>query len=226
MNYFDLPEVSSSDLGALKREYYGLPDNREQLEEIFNFGSLVDAMLTEREKLDYLTLGLRQENGFYIYYTYDTWRRAEVLAEAARKDPVIGRMLDWMVGQYIFRRTLSFDYQGDEYKIRARCKFDLLAKKLLTGLDFKTTACTTQKQFEESIDFFDWDKQASYYMDISKNNYHWIVGISKKNDKIFKYAIERGDAMHKRGADKYSVWAYRWVTLIEPFQTYNLKLVA
>jgi hypothetical protein len=225
MNYFDLPEVSSSDLGALKRTYYGLPDNREGLEEVFNFGSLVDAMITERHRLDIATYGLRGDDGFYIYYTPADWSHAHEMATGLMADPMIARLIPFCKPQYIFRRTLKFMYEGDEYSIRGRCKFDLIAKALSTGLDFKTTSCKTQKEFVASIDHFDYDKQAAFYMDLGRNDYQWIAAKSKVNGKIFKYAIERGDDTYKRGVQKYSLWSYRWVTLVDPFVD-NLKQAA
>lgn len=217
INYFDLPEVSSSDLGALKRTFYGLPDNRAELIEVFNFGNLVDAMLTERNLLYPALMGLRQADGSMIYFEPSVWRLARRLADTLEKDPVISLLLPISIGQYIVRRTLDFMYEGEVYQIKGKCKFDLLARKIKTGLDFKTTSCRTYKEFVESIFFFDYDKQGAWYMDLGRIDYHWIAGISKSTGKVFKYAIERGDKAHKSGVDKYSAWAYRWTMLIDPF---------
>jgi hypothetical protein len=216
-NYFELPEVSSSDLGALKRVFYGLPDNRAELVEAFNFGSLVDAMLTEGYLLYPTVAGLRTIDGQMIHFTLDDWKLAKRLADTLAADPVIRRLLPMAIGQYIFRRTLDFIYEGEVYQIRGKCKFDLYARAIKTGLDFKTTSATTRAQFIESIDFFDYDKAAAWYMDLARIDFFWIAGISKKNGKVFKCAIERGDATHKAGVAKYSVWARRWLLLIDPF---------
>jgi hypothetical protein len=224
INYYDLPEVSSSDLGALERMFYDR--ERGDLEEIFNFGSLVDAMLTERELLRYEACALIQPGKMDILFSPIVWRQAEKLADYLRKDPLVMLMLPHAKGQYIFRRTLCFQYEGDEYKIRARCKFDLLAKPFKVGLDFKTTSAKSLKEFVGAIEHFDWDRQAAWYMDLARINYHWIVGVSKKTGEVFKYVVERGDATHTRGVQKYSVWAYRWLILVEPFEKQLLKLVA
>ena len=224
INYFDLPEVSSSDLGELERMFYNRA--RPDLEEIFNFGSLVDAMLTERHKLDPYALCLTEDGGRIIQYTGEVWRLALKLEVALRADPVVARLLPGMKGQYIFRRTLAFQYEGEEYKIRARCKFDLFTRIHKIGLDFKTTSCKTKKEFIGAIDHFDYDKQAAWYMDLAKIDYHWIVGVSKSTGEIFKYVVQRGDETHARGVAKYSVWAYRWLILIEPFEKQLLKLAA
>lgn len=223
VNYYALPEVSSSDLGELERLFYNRP--RPDLEQIFAFGSLVDAMLTEPALLLSMTYQMRDGNRL-VDFDVATWRLAETLASNLRTDPIIARLLPFSRGQYIFRRTLEFAYEGEAYKIRSRCKFDLLARAFSMGLDFKTTSCTSQKQFEEAIAFFDWDKQGAYYMDIARIDRHWIAGVSKKTGKVFKYVIERGDETHKRGQEKYSIWAYRWITLIEPFEKQLLKIAS
>ena len=174
-------------------------------------------MLTEKYLLYPVVMGLRTLDGQMVYFDPETWRRAHALAEILARDPVVRRLLPMAIGQYIFRRTLDFIYEGEVYQIRGKCKFDLYARGIKTGLDFKTTTATTRAQFVESIDFFDYDKQAAYYMDLARIDFFWIAGISKKNGKVFKCAIERGDPTHKAGVAKYSQWAYRWVMLIDPF---------
>jgi len=216
-NYFDLPEVSSSDLGALERTFYGADDNRDALKGTFNFGSLVDAMLTETRKLDFVMHTLTEEGGEVIEFDVKVWRDAERLASALRKDPLVSLMLAVMVGQYIFRRTLTFNYEGEEYTIRGRCKFDGYYHHLGIGLDYKTTACKTLKEFRASIDHFNYDRQAAWYMDLTGINQHWIIGISKVTGEIFKHVVARGDETHRRGVEKYSLWAYRWIILIGGF---------
>lgn len=221
MNYYSRPEVSNSDLTALARLYNALPDNRAELEDIFNFGSLVDAMLSEEEKVDFHRGTLREDGGRIIQYEADIFEQAYNLARHSRKDPVIGAILKQMVGQYIFIRRLAFEYEGEELEIRARCKFDAYGKSLSMGADYKTTSCANRKQFREAISFFHWDRQGAFYMDLARIDRHWIIGISKKTGEIFKHAIQRGDPVYLEGKAKYSLWAYRWKLLIEPF-TLNL----
>jgi len=218
MNYYERPEVSNSDLTALARIYNALPDNRAELEDVFNFGSLVDAMLSEEFKVDYHRRTLQEDDGRIIQYDPDTFAQGRDLARLCRRDPVIASILSQMVGQYIFVRTLHFDYQGEEFQIRARCKFDAFGKALSMGADYKTTACTSRKQFRDAISFFHWDRQGAFYMDLAGIDRHWIIGISKKTGEIFKHAIQRGDETYLAGRAKYCYWAHKWKLLIEPFQ--------
>lgn len=218
VNYFDLPEVSNSDLKALKTMLYGLPDRRDDLEDIFNFGSLVDAMLTEPWRVGHYTFTLSGEDGRIIQFTEDVFMLAKKLVKELKADRVVSMLLDSMVGQYIFVRTITFCFDEEYQKIKGRCKFDGINRKFKIGVDYKTTSCPTLAAFIEAIHFFDYDQQAAWYMDLAGTNQHWIIGISKKTQKVFKYAIERGDATYLRGVAKYSRWAYRWNLLIEPFK--------
>jgi hypothetical protein len=213
--YFTLPEVSNSNLKELKSSYY--VETPRDLAAVFAFGSLVDALLTEPWKVDYRSCSLN-DDGWIIPFTKADFELAVKLVQYLKADPLIKLFLDTMVGQYIFRRTLVFTYEGGEYRIRGRCKFDLFSRAYLFGLDFKTTACTTLKAFRESIEFLDYDQAAAWYMDLAKIDRFWIVGISKKTGEIFKYVIQRGDETYERGRAKYSLWAYRWLTLIDPLQ--------
>jgi len=175
--------------------------------DIFNFGSLVDAMLSEEFRINPLTLTLRQDIGPDIVYASDIFLQADRLADRCKKDPVIAEILKRMIGQYIFIRSLGFTYEGEDLALRARCKFDAYGKALAMGADYKTTA--------------------AFYMDLARIEMFWIIGISKVTGEIFKHAIRRGDAVYLAGRAKYSFWAYRWKLLVEPFaEDPALKLVA
>lgn len=225
MNYYELASVSNSDLSELRRAYYGIPDPQ-GLERIFAFGSLVDAMRSETSKLNPYSRTLTDDYGVVIFFELDVWRFAERLAKELETDPVVSRLADTMVGQYVFNRTLKFEYEGDEYSIRARCKYDGFSKQFATGLDYKTLGVKTYEQFKASIAHFDYDRAAAWYMDIARIDFFWIIGVSKINGKVFKYAIERGSELHTYGVQKYSRLAYGWVTLIDGFQQSNIKIAA
>jgi hypothetical protein len=217
MNYYQLPAVSNSDFTTLRYAYNGEARDLSELEDVFNFGSLVDAMLTDRSRLNERDRILHKEDGEVIRYTPEIWDQARKLARACERDPVIAQLLKSVVGQYVFVRTVSFTYQEEEISLVGKCKFDLFTKQFRTGLELKTTACTNARQFREAIDFFDWDRAAAWYMDLARIDRYWIAGVSKKNGEIFKHAIQRGDELYSAGLKKYSFWGYRWATIVEPF---------
>jgi hypothetical protein len=51
-------------------------------------------------------------------------------------------------------------------------------------------------------------------MDIVQSNQDFIYAISKKNCKVFKYFIKRGDAAYERGKEKYNELAFKYWQLI------------
>jgi hypothetical protein len=217
MGYFDLQAVSNSDLKSLKTLYNGAHDYLSEMTHALTFGSLVDALLIEAWRVNFLEKSLHDEKGQTIFYSDEIFNKAVRLAQKAKEDPVISKLIPLMAGQYIFVRTLKFMYEDSEYEIKAKCKFDGIVKKIKTGLDYKALACATNKAFIESVDYFDYDQQAAWYMDLAKIDYHWIMCLSKSTDKIFKLAIQRGDPIYLRGKKKYEHWAYKWVTLIDGF---------
>lgn len=229
VNYFDRPEVSNSDLKALERMFLVKPE--QDLTEVFNFGSLVDAMLTEPWRVLRMSDGvgtpfcqLRLETGGLITYSSSTYKHASKLSQNLKNDRVVKMMLDTMSGQWVVAREMSFVYEEQEYKIKGRCKFDGYSQKYKIGVDYKTTACSTLKAFRDAIDFFDWDQQGAWYMDLAEIDSHWIIGVSKKTGEVFKHVIQRDDEVYKRGRDKYARWAYRWLMLIENFTPKLLEL--
>jgi len=211
VDYFELPFVSNSDLGALRKEIYGIVEIP-NLQFHFAFGSLVDAMLTEPpEVIEFC----RNDYDF----TKDHLDMADKMVDYCLKDPLIPLVLKKMVGQHVYIRTMDFEHDGFEFKMKCRCKFDLYSKLMKMALDFKTLSVSTHNAFIASIDHFDYDRQAAFYMDLARIDRFWIVGISKLNNKIFKLAIERDDDTYKSGRDKYMYWGKKYFDMV-----YNLKL--
>lgn len=212
--YFLRPEVSNSELLALRRAYYSVPDP--DLEQVYRFGSLVDAMLTEDGRVDYILHQLHDDDEI-INYTGAEFVLATSMVDACKVDPVIRAFIEGGRSQHIFIKTIGFTYDGEEYQIKGRCKFDSIKKSIKTGADYKTTACTTRKACLAAIDYFNYDQQGAWYMDLAGTDRHWIIFISKKTKQVFKFAIERGDAVYEQGRRKYSFWARVWLMLFENF---------
>ena len=47
-------------------------------------------------------------------------------------------------------------------------------------------------------------------MDIARSDRDFIYAISKKNCKVFKKFISRGDEIYNRGREKYEELAFQW----------------
>lgn len=205
--YYQRSEVSNSDLTALKellhpRLQFG---NRE---EAFRFGSLVDAIITEPERVNYYRFTVDDTQ-----YTEDEFRHAQEMFKSLRAEARKDSFLDYVLRnaetqKFMVNKGQEFEYCGFPFRLDTRCKWDWWLR--IFGGDLKTTAATSQKEFEEMIDFFDWDRSRAWYMDIAHSDHDFIYAISKKNSKVFKKQINRGDAIYEAGREKYEELAFQW----------------
>jgi hypothetical protein len=67
-----------------------------------------------------------------------------------------------------------FQYGNFEYTLDTRCKWDWWLPTFGFGGDLKTTFASSQKQFDEAIDFFDWDRSRAWYMDIAGSRQDYL----------------------------------------------------
>lgn len=215
MDYFGLPYASNSLLTKIKNGIS--PAEKFPPTEAYAFGSLVDALITEPHKVNYnsgLIAGIQlseaqisaakrmRDNFFSDHICKQLWSMAE-----KQKELIIENMM--------------FEFEGFEFEIGFKCKYDLFLQSAWYGIDIKTTAAKTQKQFEESVFKFDWDRQGALYMDIptqltgEESKQFLIIGISKKAPhKIFKLPIKRDDGWYNSGKSKYTELAFKLYQLL------------
>ncbi len=206
-SYYLRGEVSNSDLTALKE----LLHPRLQFsgrEEAFRFGSLVDAIVTEPARVNYYRLTVDDTP-----YSADEFRHAREMYRALRAEARADRFLDYVLRnaetqRFMVNQGQQFSYCGFPFTLDTRCKWDWWLGAF--GGDLKTTAAASQKEFEEMIDVFDWDRSRAWYMDIARSDRDFIYAISKKNCKVFKKHINRGDAIYEAGREKYEELAFQW----------------
>ena len=208
-DYYGRPEVSNSDLTALKELLHPRPVYGDR-EAAFRFGSIVDAIITEPSRVDFLRMTIDghpvDEDEFLHAREMQRALRAE-----ARTDQFLAKVLEIAETQrYMVNKGQLFDNGGFEFALDTRCKWDWWLDAPHFGGDLKTCAATTQKEFEDSVDFFDWDRSRAWYMDIARSNKDFIYAISKKNCNIFKLFINRGDAIYTRGREKYEDLAFKY----------------
>ena len=212
-SYYSRPEVSNSDLTQLKnllhpRLQYG------DREEAFRFGSLVDALVTEPFRVNRYRFTVDD-----VQYTEDEFEHATQMLRAlrseARRDAFLAKVLETADTQRcMFNKRQQFQYGGFSFSLDTRCKWDWFLTPYGFGGDLKTTFASTQKEFDEAVDFFDWDRSRAWYMDIARSDRDFIYGISKKNGCVFKKFINRDDAIYKRGREKYEELAFQYWCLI------------
>ncbi len=202
-------EVSNSDLTELKNYLYPRTQYGDK-EKAFKFGSLVDALITENERVHYSKRMVDD-----VTYSREDFELGlamrEALRKEARKDEFLRAVLSNSDTQkFMVNKSQRFLYGNFEYTLDTRCKWDWWLPSFGFGGDLKTTFAESQNQFNEAIDFFDWDRSRAWYMDIAGSQQDFIYAISKKNLKIFKAFIRRDDDTYKRGKEKYDELAFKW----------------
>lgn len=212
-NYYNRTEVSNSDLTELKNMLHprlvGVdPTNA------FRLGTLVDALITEPDKANHVTRTVEQ-----YQYTRDEWEWGKNMRDAwnraAREMNFVNMIAkSWQNQVVMVNRGQHFEFNGFEFQLDTRCKWDFWHDGCGFGGDLKTTAATTQEQFESCIDLFDWDRSRAWYMDIAGSDCDFIIAISKANQKVFTKTIRRGDEIYNRGKDKYLELAFQYWSLM------------
>lgn len=208
-SYYLRTEVSNSDLTELKNYLYPRTQYGDK-EKAFKFGTLVDALITENERVHYSKRMVDD-----VTYSREDFELGlamrEALRKEARKDEFLRAILSNSDTQkFMVNKSQRFLYGNFEYTLDTRCKWDWWLPDFGFGGDLKTTFAESQNQFNEAIDFFDWDRSRAWYMDIAGSQQDFIYAISKKNLKIFKAFIRRDDDTYKRGKEKYDELAFKW----------------
>lgn len=214
--YYQRSEVSNSDLTALKLSLHpNLNFTSEKARnKAFHLGTLVDALVTEPKKCNHYRMTVDDEK-----YTKEEWKWGGRMLSAIRKEATRDAFLDYVLknadGQRWFvNPRQEFNLGCYDFTLPTRCKFDWFLQDF--GGDLKTTVATSQYEFENCIDFFDWDRSRAWYMDLvhsldpRNGNQDFIYAISKKNYKVFFKKITRDDETYRRGRDKYLELAFQY----------------
>lgn len=209
--YFDRNEVSNSDLSWLKNYWEPQMDMDEVVKQkAYKFGTLLDAIITEPFKVDFFKF---QVDG--VQYSEEDFEKVAQMKKAFFKHPLAANILKQSDTQKVMSEKRKFQFDEVEFELNTRCKWDLWMPNLGWGGDLKTTTATTQKQFEEAVRFFDYDRQRAWYMDIAGSNQDILIAVSKVNYKVFTVPIRRDDELYKSGKQKYNELAFKWWVLFE-----------
>lgn len=178
------------------------PDQRpdpENLEEIFDLGTLIHACLLEPHKAD---------------KTHKEYELAVTMSKTVMKDDLCRRII--MMPD--FRSEHEF-YRYNVHGTKGRCKMDGSSKKLSAVLEYKGLGVTTDNAFEEAIYNFDYDQGAAWYLDTSKYKHCLIAAVSKKDPRrIFKRIIDREHKIYRSGLYKINRIIGDWKQLEQAYQ--------
>lgn len=216
-DYYERHEVSNSDLSWLKRELCP-PEEYAEPVKAYRFGRIIDYTLTEHDQVDYL----RHTSGGEAVGE-EEWELSQAMQRAFLKDETALLLYRLCTGQAVHTRRLELERYGIRFAINARCKYDFWGAGIGYGGDLKSTTATTQKQFEKAVEYFDYDRQRAWYMDITGADRDLLIGVSKENLRVFKIAVTRDSEFYKRGREKYMTLAFKWWCLFgenKNFKTY------
>jgi hypothetical protein len=209
--YYGREEVSNSDLGFIQK-YWEPETIFADKQAAYKFGSLVDAIITEQHRVNYLTYRVDE-----VQYTREDFDQAKAMKRAFMADSMAAAMLTQSNTQAVMVRDVIIEHEDFSFPLSVRCKWDLWMEKAGWGGDIKSTAATTQAQFIAACKYFDYDRQRAWYMDIAGSDRDILIGISKKNNKVFHLPITRGDAFYNSGRAKYEELAFKnWYLFSEP----------
>lgn len=202
-NYYDLPQVSNSDLSWIKQQIkpVDMPDPTLA----YRFGNLLDAVITDNSRVDYNKQTVDGEK-----FSKVDFKKAEKMKNSFLRDDYCRDLINGAEFQTVIINTLELEFKGIPFSLECRCKWDILKQKYNFGGDIKSTMAKTQAQFESSIFHFDYDRQRAFYMDVTETDVDVIIGISKVNNKIFKVFIDRNSDIYLEGKDKYTYLAYKY----------------
>lgn len=202
-SYYQRSEVSNSDLSKLKQVLY--PRDMPDPTQAYRFGNLIDAMITEPERVDYFQKCCDND-----VFSDSDWRIAERMKAAFWSDSLCENLMKGVETQKVMVKRRALSFKGYDFELDVRCKWDGWRPDLGYGFDIKSTSAQTQNEFETAARYFDYPRQRSWYMDIAESNFDVLIGISKKNFKVFKIAIKRGDSFYREGYEDYINLAFRY----------------
>jgi hypothetical protein len=206
--YFQREEVSNSDLGWLEEQ---LAPREWQIDKqaAYRFGTLLDAIVTDPDKVNHYNYSIEGR----IFYTPQEFSLALEMAAQLRNDPMAAYFIQHASAQTQMIRDLEMNYEGLDFNLKVRCKWDWWLRQFGWGGDLKSTVAETQEQFIQACKYFKYDRQRALYMDIAGSEQDILIGVSKKPPhNVFKLPIRRGDEFYNSGKAKYIELAYKWIS--------------
>lgn len=201
MNYFDHDFVSNSDLKAIINRVEQKREEPENLQQIFEAGTLNHHALLEPHKAqqwlkEKLALCFFDEEREEIKKQYD-------LACTMAKTVLQDTMCRSLIMMPDFRREHEW-YRSSKFLLKGvRCKTDGDSKAMSTIFEYKGLAITTENGFDSAIENHDYDQSAFLYLNVVGYKNYLIVGVSKKDPKkLFKRIITREHRWYTTGGVK------------------------
>lgn len=213
--YYGRPECSNSDLSLLNKYWQPFQISYD-VQQVQNFGTLLDCMITEPFRVDYFN---------YTCAGQQHTAQEFLQAEAMRRSFFGHQFCKLLVEQSDLQKVtvvqfFVIEWLGFRFTIAVRMKADFNAMRLLGIIaDLKSTNETTLAGFMRQIIAFEYHRQAAFYMDLEGCDKFVLIGVSKKAPHhIFMVTITRGDELYKAGKALYQELAFKHFYLFEGLQ--------
>lgn len=210
MNYFDHHYLSNSKLSAFGAElgfFRSFGENNDPFEN-YRLGTLFDLIATEPCKVDRLNKVLIDTPYFF---TDEELKQNEIMFNKLKQHPVYKSILDLNPSfqTEIYEDNFIFDnLPGVGFK----AKLDLFLKGWV--IDLKTTACTSQQQFEAACEMFGYFRQMILYMILTKSKKSTIIGVSKaKPYNVFIVNFDENHPLYKSNYDTIKELIFKYIFL-------------
>lgn len=199
MDYYNETNyISNSELSNVKKRLFDIRQSEKQdkvMKNAFFEGGLFDESVTLTVQKGY-TAVYRTFEGKEV--SADVYKRTKKMIDVLKSDKFIWSIIEKSSHQSEFYNTeFQYEYKGIAGKCWFKGRLDFLYKNILAS-DLKSTVCESQKSFENAIFHFGYDRQGACYMDLAKVDLYYIFAVSKKNLKLFKYAIKRDSDIYRR----------------------------
>lgn len=206
-NYYSFPAISNSTLGDFDN-YFKPEKFIADLQYFYDMGNLVDAIITEPHRVNVWN---KTVVGIDRLFTDSEINQAKEMKKAFLKDSFCSQIIKICTFQKIsYNEQFKINYDKYEFHLPAKCKWDLFCPTADIGGDIKSTFAENYKQFVEACHHFNYFRSRAFYMDLENRTNDTIIGISKKNYKIFIIKIRKGDDLYNLGKKQYQDIAFRY----------------
>lgn len=140
-------------------------------------------------------------------------RPSEWAAIQQMRDAYIGDFGGFLAGQPKFKR-LTYEkprvWKDKETGLPCKAQFDIACRK--TVFDVKTTSAWSEERFIELLDVYDYDRQAAFYLDGSRAEWFYFVGVQKRPPyAVHIVPFHRDSDFIEKGRKKYRYLLRRFV---------------
>lgn len=201
-NYFNHAYCSNSKLSSLGREIGVLPEILGDTYERFRLGTLADAVITEPENLNFKDMTVGQYS-----FTKEEYNVALAKKKRLEQNKIYASYLK--LNPEFQKEVYLEQFDFGKFKLNMKAKLDYFATSIVA--DLKTTASTSQKQFEECVYRFSYHRQMVLYCLLTGCKEAILFAVSNaKPYNVFVVRIKEGSKVWKDGLKELNELAFKY----------------